>query len=775
VVSGPQEIADVLATTYSQASSEEEYNLGFRRMKQRHGSLLSLIPEINHPINSPFSLTELNLALKKCKGRSLGPDGLSYAMLNQLHPDAKITMLQLLNHVWHSRVIPDIWRHAHTIPLLKPNKISTDPESYRPISLTSNLCKLLERIVMRRLNFWIETNDKLDNSQNGFRRSRSVTDNVVILHKVTTESLDNQEHSFCIFFDLKKAYDRVWSGLVIKKLVEWGLGGNIVHFLHNFLFDRTMQVRYNGVTSHIVNLENGVPQGSVAAVTCFLIAVCDFEKDVRQAFNRRFSTVKLVTLSYADDKALVITGRKDDPEVRKAVQFVATFTGEWMANHGLELSPTKTQLLHVCKGRRCRNLSIDVMGSTVKCRRFVDFLGHRIDRHFLWRQHILYRRSTCLRALNAIRMLSSPNFGIDQGRLLLIVDSLISSRLLFGSEVYFGTAKSNLNALQSTYMAGIRCAMGAFRTSPIDSLIFQSGRPSLAHMIVRKNINYAFRVLAAGHINHSIVTEGGGDCRIRTLGDFYREHVPNLDTALSQLIESQWGIPPWEFTDFRIDISLADIKKESVSPTILKMMAMSKIQQLDGHDLYYTDGSRYEGHTAYAVIGPNNSTVAKRLQDGVSVYQAELRALLTAASTAAGSSTLATIITDSLSSLLAIQNVLNGDPTVCAIQKICFEHPNIHFMFIHSHTGVSGNELADQKANEATKNQGVEDGAVGVSDLKRITSNYIKRTRRIEWYLLPATNKLKMAVACPTPPSEYLLGVRKADTVLTRIRIGHSR
>jgi ribonuclease HI len=372
-------------------------------------------------------------------------------------------------------------------------------------------------------------------------------------------------------------------------------------------------------------------------------------------------------------------------------------------------------------------------------------------------------------------MLSSPNFGIDQGRLLLIVDSLISSRLLFGSEVYFGTAKSNLTALQSTYMAGIRCATGAFRTSPIDSLIFESGKPSLAHLIVRKNLNYVSRVLAAGHIDPSIIIEGISDIKLSTLGDFYQQHMPNLETDLSQIIKSHPGIPPWEFTDFQIDISLADVKKESISPNILKMMAMSKIRQLEGHDLYFTDGSKYEGHTAYAVIGPNNLTVAKRLQDGVSVYQAELRALYTAASTAAGKSALTTIITDSLSSLLAIQNFLNTDPTVCAIQQICFEHPNIHFMFIHSHTGVSGNELADQKASEATKNQGVEDGAVGISDLKRITSSYIKRTRTVEWYLLSSTNKLKAAVTCPSPRSEYLLGVRKLDTVLTRIRIGHTR
>lgn len=119
----------------------------------------------------------------------MGPDGVSYGMLKNLHPSSRELMLGLLNDVWSLRSLPCIWHHAFAFPLLKPGKVATDPDSYRFIALTCNLCKVLERLVVRRLNYWLEDNGKLDDAQNGFRKSRSVTDNVVILHRVVSEAL----------------------------------------------------------------------------------------------------------------------------------------------------------------------------------------------------------------------------------------------------------------------------------------------------------------------------------------------------------------------------------------------------------------------------------------------------------------------------------------------------------------------------------------------------------------------------------------------------------
>lgn len=203
-------MANVLSTTFADASSDGAYDTAFRQAKHSAEANHLHIPESTHSINTDFSLIELEAALKKCNGRSVGPDAVSYNMIKHLHQETKLILLRIFNTIWNERVFPKAWTHVYVIPLLKPGKPASNPESYRPISLTSNLSKVFERMVVRRLNWWLEAEGKLDNTQNGFRSGRSVTDNAVILHRTVVEGLNRGEHSFCVFFDLKKAYDRVW-------------------------------------------------------------------------------------------------------------------------------------------------------------------------------------------------------------------------------------------------------------------------------------------------------------------------------------------------------------------------------------------------------------------------------------------------------------------------------------------------------------------------------------------------------------------------------------
>lgn len=767
-------MANLLADKFSSESSDTKYSMGFRINKTLKELRPVFIPDSNHPINNDFSYVELELALTKCNGRSSGPDKVSYGMLKNLSPQAKSLLLQVFNTMWQSRSFPESWRHSHVIPLLKPGKSSTSPDSYRPISLTSNLSKLFERMAMRRLNFWIEKNKFLHNSQNGFRKHRSVTDNIVVLHRTGIEALNRNEHAICLFFDLKKAYDRVWRRLVLEKLLEWGLGGNILHFLSNFLKERTLRVICNGTESKIVDLDNGVPQGSVAAVTSFLVAVSDYEKDLEREFSARFPSIQLVILAYADDKSAIVSGATNDPRVLEAAQFIADFTVTWMSDHGLELSASKTQILHVCAKRNCKKITLKVDGMTVRDQPLVDFLGIKVDRHFLWRQHLKYRRSSCVKPLNAIKMLSNTKFDVNSEILLRIVDSIITSRLLYGCEVYFDTAKSNLKSIQSTYMAAIRTAIGAFRTSPLESITFESGKLSLEHLILKQNMCYCFRTLENRHLNEFGVTERTNSRFKRTIGDYFQDNLQYFDLQNAQVIRSKTGLAPWGYRRFQIDTSLRNTKKEGSSMAILKAMAMEKLQNHQGRHLIFTDGSRSEGRTGLSVVLPERAII-KRLPDQTSVYMAELLAIYMAIKEAQNLRENVTIVTDSLSSLDAIQNFETRNPVTNLIQRLLGENTFIRLLFVHSHTGLSGNELADDKAREATEKQEPDFLDLGLHDIKKAISRGILRRRKIVWEQVPLSNKLRSVMNEPTPRTEYLSGKRIYDRAITRLRLGHAR
>ena len=156
---------------------------------------------------------------------------------------------------------------------MKPNKDPYQPTSYRPISLTSCICKLFEKMVNNRLMWHLEKNRLLSAVQFGFRKNRSTLDPLLKLSNQIQQGFSNRCQTIGVFFDLEKAYDTTWRFGVIKRLHEIGLRGNMLTFVNSFLSDRYIKVRVGNSLSSSYELEEGVPQGSVLSVTCFAIAI----------------------------------------------------------------------------------------------------------------------------------------------------------------------------------------------------------------------------------------------------------------------------------------------------------------------------------------------------------------------------------------------------------------------------------------------------------------------------------------------------------------------
>ena len=105
---------------------------------------------VNSDYNTEFTLDELLLALKTCKGSRPGPDNISYSMLEHLGPVSLTKLLKLFNEIWNTHTSPRMWHFSHVIPIPKETGHLTDPSAFRPIALTSCLCKVMERMIKRR-------------------------------------------------------------------------------------------------------------------------------------------------------------------------------------------------------------------------------------------------------------------------------------------------------------------------------------------------------------------------------------------------------------------------------------------------------------------------------------------------------------------------------------------------------------------------------------------------------------------------------------------------
>ncbi len=118
--------------------------------------------------NSPFTISKLTSALHSCHNTHEGPDHIHYLLLKHLPPSSLTFLLALFNRLWTKGDFPPSWREAFIFPFVKPGKSGSLPNDYRPIALTSCLCKLLERMVNFRLMWHLESNNPLSPCQFGF-------------------------------------------------------------------------------------------------------------------------------------------------------------------------------------------------------------------------------------------------------------------------------------------------------------------------------------------------------------------------------------------------------------------------------------------------------------------------------------------------------------------------------------------------------------------------------------------------------------------------------
>ena len=160
--------------------------------------------------NKPFTFKELKSTLNKAHDSSPGQDEVHYQFLKHLPFTSLSALFDIFNDIWQSGDFPLSWREALVIPIPKPGKDASDPANYRPIALTSCLCKTLERMVNDRLVWSLEKNNLIVDVQSGFRHQRGTNDHLVRFETFVREVFINRQHVVSVFFDLESTYDMTW-------------------------------------------------------------------------------------------------------------------------------------------------------------------------------------------------------------------------------------------------------------------------------------------------------------------------------------------------------------------------------------------------------------------------------------------------------------------------------------------------------------------------------------------------------------------------------------
>lgn len=770
-------MADSFASTFASVSKADNYSSHFLKIKRNEErKVLNFYCNSPHVYNKDFTFQELLNALNHSHPSSAGPDEVHHHMLVHLTTTSLYNILHLFNRLWKTDFFPDAWRQSIVIPILKPGKDPQCTSSYRPIALTSCLCKWLERMVNARLLSYLESNHLLHPLQSGFRRSRSTLDNILMLETSIREAFVRQHHLVSIFFDIEKAYDHTWRYGILKSLHSFGLRGNLPRFIAKFLKERSFRVRVRSVFSEEFIQEEGVPQGSVLSVTLFIIAI--------DGLLHQLPPSVLGNL-FVDDFQISVSS-SNMRLIERQLQTTIKKILAWANNNGFAFSQQKTVCVHFCRKRGIHpDPELFLNNNPITVVPEVKFLGITFDHKLNFLTHIRILKQKCLKTMNILKVLANTSWGADTKSMLRIYKALIRSKLDYGCAIYGSARKSVLQVLDPIHHQGLRLCTGAFRTSPIQSLYVLCHEPSLQIRRHKLSLTYYFKIKSSPFhpafkkimFPSHFMLFSNRPFSIPTFGIRMRNILTELHIEDFPVMTFDEEKPPWEDSPFCIINPFNYHPKSHTPDAIFQQTFFEHRQAYENCIAVYTDGSKSTQHVgSAAVIG--NLTLQEKIHPESTVFTAEIHAICLALEYISKQSDRNYIIySDSKSCLDALQNFSHkAHPLVKNCFSLCTllldRGFRIVFSWIPGHVGIAGNEAADVAAKTAATP--ATDNFLALSDIKAAIWSAILSSWQEQWNLEVA-NKMHSFQPSVNGFKDCLLKNRRQEVIVSRLRLGHTR
>lgn len=385
--------------------------------------------EPNPELDQEFSTAEVWQAISQLKTTSAaGPDGVTNKMLRNLDLTSVMALTDLINKYWQDGEIPQEWKHARIIFIPKPGK-KLITENLRPISLTSCLGKLMEHVVLNRLQGYEEDNNLLPPSMLGFRAHLSTQD---VMLQLSEEVIPKSSNTRAILgLDLNKAFDNVSHEAILTNLSRLNPGSRTFNYVRSFLDERTAEISIGGTISDPFRMGcRGTPQGSVLSPFLFNLALVELPKQLEAIPNLRHTL-------YADDITLWIT-TGNDGEIEETLQRAVDTIEAYVKAVGLECSHPKSELLikrDIPRGQKSSpspaNINVHVQGKVIKQVTSIRILGMIIQENRNNTQVIEKLNVSVHQTIRLIRRIANRRRGVKENDLCRLVQAFVISRMTY--------------------------------------------------------------------------------------------------------------------------------------------------------------------------------------------------------------------------------------------------------------------------------------------------------------------------------------------------------
>lgn len=471
LITDHQELEDVLFSTFFEGHhlKNEDFDDEFYHTVNRiYSDIMAENTEENsntsfedpdlQELNREITISEIMECIKitKSSGKSTDNENFHPIMFKHLGNRAikllyKLFNLCLKNSEW-------VWDSAEVIFLKKAGKDTyAKPGSYRPISISAYIGKLLEKIIAARIQAYLYSKNLHDPDQEGFSKGKNTVRYLNRLHLEITTDKENKKTILCLFIDLEKAFDSIWKKGIIVKLSQLGLAGNVIKLIDKFLTSRQVSLNINGVTGNPrACLEFGLPQGSVLSPILFRIYLMDLIKDLAEKEG-------ITLLKFADDGTIKISTNSTEECLTKTgivLNDIYSWVRKWRLKINCQVNKTEVICFGTAENDKSKIPKTFKIGNDeIYLVNKTKVLGVIIDEQLSYKFH----SDEVYKSLNAmwaeICSHSGRHWGFNQRTMVQLIKTLFIPKLMYAGHVWI--TKQNIQDIKSLWYKVLKATIGA--------------------------------------------------------------------------------------------------------------------------------------------------------------------------------------------------------------------------------------------------------------------------------------------------------------------------